>query len=548
MRRKLHQLYLQWITIDARQGRHPICFIDLVFCSGLLIVAILLPVITGRGQIGIHTLSYLYSSQALEIADGRGLGGYYWPPGYPLLITVLTETGISPLRSAWIFSILSYAFSAVLIYLLCLRWTGRRLAFFASIVFCLSPISLKWANIAMPEFLFVATTLLAIVAFDFFFPPSRQKFSLIGSIIVGGLMAVPFWIRYVGISSIFVPLMIGGVYFYLMPQSRKALLICFVVLVSGLFVIFMRNFIGTGTFSGHPIGALPADTFFSALSSMGWYLGVNMVPPLKSFFSQAHHFLAGLMAFAIVLLAVFGLLKPRYSAVFIYPFIYLLLFLWSASHTRIDVVSERFVLPVMPCLWIALCEVGRCLGANIGSGFRLKIVRFVMILVCCINMGYGVSLVLKGCWLPDCNYSPETIAYLQKNVPDQSSIVVNRFGSQLTSCSLEYQIIKIPFDDPFNAGYTKAYGMKSWCRKDAIRLFLERNVDMLVFFMGKMNRDPFLEANAYGAYISQLVKGKAPEVQKIEMLKDGIIVHLVDRRKLASTLAAIETQSSLVPP
>ena len=173
----------------------------------------------------------------------------------------------------------------------------------------------------------------------------------------------------------------------------------------------------------------------------------------------------------------------------------------------------------------------------------LRITRFANIILaflCFIVMVRGFLFIIKGSSLPSVNYSPSTIDYIRKHLPKGTSIAGNRFGYQILAYTLDYEYVEIPFEDPFNSYYTRAYGLELWSRKKAIKVFLEQEVRYVVFFMGEYNEDPFLEVGAYGQYVSSMLTEHLPEIHERSKTPDGILISLVTKEELRSIYDELE--------
>jgi hypothetical protein len=531
-----------WFSDDGESLR----WLDPVGAPVLLLGALLLALVAGRGHMGLTPLSYDYGAQARGMVSGEGWGGGSWPPGYPLLMSIPMRAGCSALRSAWALSVLSYAVAAVCIYLGCRRLANHRYGALASVLFCLSPVSLKWANTATPEMAFVASTLLAMLSCDWLLFPARKRVSFLAAAVVGLIAAVPFWIRYLGIVSAGLAAAALVASMWRAPH-RAVPLVSLATLAVGVVALLVRNVTDVGTLAGHSMATLPGDTFASALGKACWHVAVAYVPTLCAIQeSLTKTALAGVTMTVCLALACAGLLRFRYFVISAYLPCYLLALAWCASHTRIDQMSDRFIVPVLPHLLLALVLLCHHFGRlhRIPSVARLP--RFLLLFAFCVAVEYGSVAVLRGCrGLSDARYSPQTIAGIRNSVAPGTTLAVNRYGAQLRVFTSEYPTVGIPFDDPFNAYYTRALGLKLWQRKDALRVFLEKDVRLVVFFTGPDRDDPYLPVDAYGTYATQLYAGRAPEVERIEHFPDGVLIHLAEREQLIAALRGLDTPNGI---
>ena len=173
-----------------------------------------------------------------------------------------------------------------------------------------------------------------------------------------------------------------------------------------------------------------------------------------------------------------------------------------------------------------------------------KIARFTAILCILFFLGiivYGIRFTVKG-WRPgSCYLSPHTLDWIKAHIPNGTTIAGSRYGSQILAYTLSYRYKQIPFDDPFNAYYTRAYGIKPWTREEALQVFINWDVRYIAFFLGEVRSDPYLEIGAYGDYITSMLSQPFPEIDRIIYLPDGIVIKLAKKEKLLGVLRAIKS-------
>lgn len=115
---------------------------------------------------------------------------------------------------------------------------------------------------------------------------------------------------------------------------------------------------------------------------------------------------------------------------------------------------------------------------------------------------------------------------------------MSRYGVQLAATSLRYHVLSMPFDDPTNDDYTRAYGVVPWTRAAALRTFVQMGVRYVVFFLGRADPEPYLERGWYGSYVGSLVSASLPEVAAMTRLADGIVVTLGPETRLIQMLSS----------
>jgi len=543
----------RWVeACDA--GAPALCRVDGLVAAGVLVLCVLASILCSRGRVGVAPVTYGFVDMARRLqatgsVDGAAfslggvLGPYATPHGYPALMALLMAAGVSGLRAAWAVSVLSYgAAVGSCVYLFARRFLEPVFAAMAVVLFALNPTVLQWSCMGTSEMLYVFLTVLAALAFDRFHckaAGSRAGRGVWSGVLLGVLLGVPFWTRYIGLVM---PLVYGALLLILWVFVPGRRVRCVAALgAAGLVVLalFVRNAVLAGSLWGHPMGAAPGDTFAEALVRSFWNLGLGWCPPLAGVMSRAVKlFVAGCVALGTALTALTALLALRYAGPAVYPAIYLLMLAYSASHTRIDPISLRFVLPVFP--FLAVCVAALC--RNLRMRFRgNRLVPRVLMALAALVTTYiavtGAAAVVKGQRPRHGNYSPLTIAYVMAHVPPGTSIAVNRFGGQMAAYSSAYPSVLVPWDD--NEGYNRAYGLQSWSRRDALRAFIEKDIRYVVFFMGPDNDDPFLQWGSYGNYVASLYAGEVPEAQEIVRLPDGVVVVLAPSPKLTQILSGL---------
>jgi hypothetical protein len=300
----------------------------------------------------------------------------------------------------------------------------------------------------------------------------------------------------------------------------------------------VRNLLASGGLTGHEVGVTAADTFASAMQQAlrefctVWLWSAYHARPIVTNVGGS---------VVLVALALLGLRRFRYALVSALPIVYVVALSLAASRTRIDTISDRYVEPIVPLVVISM--VVAAYTWRVGPWWRYPASRWiggavgVMVLaVVALAVRGGLERVVSGHTPPAANYSPETLAYIRRTIGRGATIAGNRFGKQICATTLDYGYVGIPFDDPFNADYPKAYGVKLWTRDAALEMFRRHDVQHVVFFLGPEAKDPFLDAGAYGEYIGALAKGQLSEIQAVTRLPDGFIVSL--HRAESSTSSA----------
>jgi hypothetical protein len=329
----------------------------------------------------------------------------------------------------------------------------------------------------------------------------------------------------------------------LLPEGRRALLATAALAGLLLAVVPLRNVIATGGPAGHAIGVVSSVTFVTAMSQA-------LRAARTMWFFLAERFRADIVdavtALVLLFAAVFHGRRLRSVPPAAIPLVYLAALAWAASHTRIDRISDRFVMPIFPLIVLGLSGAMFELVTRASSESRprlrgsLKTAAVVLgvplLAVSALAVSRGGALVLTG-FTPFGGYwSPETVRYIKTQIPGGTTIAVSRYGGQLWADTLSYRVHGIPFADPPNDGYTAAYGIEPWTRLRALLAFIENDVSYVVFFLGKAGHEPFVEHGWYGGYVGSLPIASLPEIVEVKRLADGIVISLLPRDRLTELL------------
>lgn len=526
---------------DQQQSSRP-SYSVIIFLLGITIA-----LIAGRLEMGLGATSYEFAHQALKIAAGEGLGDYYqWPPGYAIVTAFLMKLGFAPLRGAWLISIVCTGGAAMMLYQLAHRITNRQGGILAALLFIANAAVLFYgSNSVQSEMLYIFSSL---VALDFLerlcFGTDEKNVGrprIWFAVITGIALALPFWIRYIGILF---PLLGIGVCVILyvkgIPARRIELITTTVVTIIFGGMLMVRNVIFAESVAGHPTSGVPGETFSSAIAEFLWQLGGGLFWKRISPSPILKFAVVTSSASAIVILAAIGMRKLRLFILTSIPIAYMLLLAYVASHTRIDVIGWRFIFPILPFLILPIVLLWYWSATLLDvKPFVRRLSKGVITVFSGITFLSGSAMIVVG--IPSSPaYSHETIEYVTTHVSKGTTIAGSRYGMQLLATTLDYSYIEIPFDDPGNAGYTEAYGVHLWTREKALRTFVEKDVRCVVFFLGSDHEDGFLERGAYGDYVRSLYAGNVPEVSEQIATADGRVIRLVDRDSLTSLVNRIK--------
>ena len=390
----------------------------------LFVGAVVLGLAAARGVFGAKGLAYDFAHQALLIASGRIAETppehLMWPPGYPIAMVPLIWLGIPALRAAWLVSLAAFGATVTMTFLLGRRLSSAALGLGAAVLLLLSADMLERSAMPLSEMLFTASVLAALLAFDGFYVRWRtdgQEISWGRVVTAGFLLATPVYIRYIGVV---VPLLALGFLCMLTLASGKkpapvAVLVLSVAVVVA--VLPLRNVLLGGSATGHPVGAAPADTLWSATSealrllrTMWFFLAERLPRSLVD------------VATALVLtgVALSGTRRARWAVASWVTVVYLAALCWIASHTRIDKMHDRFLLPIVPIMvlavWAALTYAIRAPSTGKLIRGAAVTIAFIAAIAGGVGMSRGLTLVARG-YEPDSDYSPSTVAFIREHVP-----------------------------------------------------------------------------------------------------------------------------------
>ncbi len=171
--------------------------------------------------------------------------------------------------------------------------------------------------------------------------------------------------------------------------------------------------------------------------------------------------------------------------------------------------------------------------ADFFNGARLQLLaRAATVALACFVIVPSVASAMHPPRGDSGHWSPATIAWIRAHLPAGSAVLVNRHGMQLAAVTLDYRIHQVPFINPENGDYDRAYGARQWTRAELLRFAVDHEIRCLIFFLGSDRVDPLLGYGSYGDHVPRLLEGNAPEVADVVQTSDGTVVNLVPVEKL----------------
>jgi len=503
--------------------------------------AVAFGVVAARGTVGAKGLSYDFAHHALLLARGRIADippeHLNWPPGYPIAMAPLIWLGVVPLRAAWIVSLVAFGATVSITFLLGQRLSRTAIGIAGALLLLLNADLLQWSAIPLSEMLCAASILSSLLAFDGLLVrwSAGSEVSRGRAIWTGVALAAPVWVRYIGIV---VPFLTSAYLVVLLAVSRRKPARALLVLISAILVVGMiplRNILMGGHVSGHPVGVLPADTLWSAISETlrgirtTWFFLAERLP------RTGVDVATGLLLIGI---ALWNTRRGRWSVASWLPVVYLCVLCWIASHTRIDKLNARFIVPIVPLVMLtALLGLYDAMSRQ-RVGWLVRTVAagvaVVAVVVGGISVSRGVTLLVRG-YSSDSDHAVATIAYIQQHVPPGVVLAVNE--RQIEAHTLAYREVVMPWVEPGEDSWTQAFGISPWTRAEALRAFLDQHIRVVALFLGPSGDYRWL-AQAYpGDYVAKtMVTESLPEVASVERLVDGIVITLADPPKIEEAL------------
>jgi 4-amino-4-deoxy-L-arabinose transferase-like glycosyltransferase len=346
---------------EDRQKKLLIPLLILVAVTGTLLLLYATP----RG-VGLGFDSVAYISAARNFLHGIGLGrmtclGFkpmtFWPPFYPLVLAFFNLFGLDALVAARLVSALGFGMTVFLAGFLVSRITKNLvfplLASFLIILF--SPI-LRIFSWAMSEALFVPLALGALLFFGEYLEHPRQKYLILGGVLVG----LAILTRFIAIALLAIGILILILDTKSTVGQRIKNILIFVVIACFPIIVWMtRNEIVAHTSTGRKIGLnippmIKFDPFIQQITS--WVL------PVSYTVHRMRLLLIGIFFIALVVSTLIIIVKRKKSLdqlkilllfllyVIIYPLVILTTIVFFTP--SMSVVDERILVPLLVGLLI----------------------------------------------------------------------------------------------------------------------------------------------------------------------------------------------------
>ncbi len=461
------------------------------------------------------------------------------PPGFSILVGILVYIGFPILVASAIITTLAYSISSIFIYLSLSFFYDKNKSFFATIAFLVYLPFIYYSKIAAPEIVGIMVLSGMLYYYLKFIEDENNESNKFSTIFMFGFIAgTMIWIRYANLIYVAIFFIILFVYTFLL--NRKFIKNGFITLAIGTIVtlsMMIRNYISTGDLSGHPANNKMTNEFSVAVVKSFNYLTNNIFKLDNN--SQAIAIVIILFLSLIALFIICTNYKNQKKLFMVLPIAlmpigYLLFFCYVQSTTRVDDVSDRYLLPFyLSILWQIIYIAYYIQGRLDKYKLYTNVLLFgLLAMFTYINLSKA-SVVRK---YDDRDYSPKTLEYMIKNTPKDSVIIGNRYLSQIFMYTLDYRVIAFPFYSQYN----KDYGRKlAWTKKDFLELIVQKDISTIVFFTGPDKKENFFKRNDYGDFIKELLNGNSNLLLETIVLEDGFYMKLQSKGFLLNELSKI---------
>ncbi|MGP0082532.1 MAG: hypothetical protein ACLP0B_02720 [Steroidobacteraceae bacterium] len=516
--------------------------VPLTTLAFLCVIYSLCGVLASRFYLGFGPFSFEMISNAVSFARSHDVQTLFSfsvePIGYALILFPLLSAGLGPLVSALAVTIVGNFLSLALLGLITYEIFERRYrwAVLSCVIYIFQYGILGCYQKLWVESVFTASVLFmywVMLTFWYSARSRRLSFSSIGILSIS--ISLPTYLRYVGIAFI------AAAFIFLLADSllvrartlREALIV--IVLSSMLLVPqFLGNALWARSITGHPVGVTPGYTFPEALWGFLYYTGVYTFVPLPKALPGSLTWLsipyeALLVAFVVcvlIALAFISLYMEKLRFCLFCIVMYIVAFSVAESITRIDNLQFRFIYPIIPLMLIVVISIFyysyyKIPIDRISERIRVGVQYLFGSILCLVLIG---GLVVMGLGIPavqSMNYSPETLAEALKIIPRDATVIISRWGGQLTMFRPDISLVQIPASDAYN----EAYGSKTWDNNTLSNVIRARNIKLMIFFLGRQQGDA-LENGSYGPAIEEAYQGNSPIVASRRRLSDGVILFL----------------------
>lgn len=329
--------------------------------------------------IGVTTDSVTYAAAASAVAWGDGLLGFdgapltIFPPGYPLLLGLVSRAGI-PLASAAIaLNVVAVALTVLLTYALARVSLGSaRQALCATAV-----VSLASATVATHVYLWSEAPFTVICMAVLVLAARALRGGSMSSrtiLTMAMLVSLATTFRYVGVAL--VPLVAWCAWVSVVPRRATRVAWAVALSLAGLVALVARNVaLGSGPLGERYPGSLTAE---GALQSVLTLLGGYVAPPRTTSLALVAGVLVGVLLVGGTWLSWVRRARPM-QAVSLFVVAYWVLVTYGQTAARLDVVTERLGSPAFPAVVVlasfGLLGIARGAVAQLVSAHRASRAR-----------------------------------------------------------------------------------------------------------------------------------------------------------------------------
>jgi hypothetical protein len=472
-----------------------------------------------------------------------------FPPGYPLLIALVSLLGPNAELAMYLVSLASYAFSAVVTYEL-LTHAGHRYSMRLIFGSAWLGFGFVWVYVfnGLSEFSFTLLTLLSLLCISRseMSPEKRQRWI----VLAGTFAAFGFLTRYAGLFFI---ASLGGFFLFRFLRERTKpvfydLMLVAIVPVLAVAATFLRNYLVVGSIHGVP--SYPNDkSWLSVLQSFYWSVSGLLGYSVNDWMNaRIPEMLLTLFIIALVVLLFARRKQFHYEASSVsrlfarghvsisaaYVLVSLAMLSYVAATTRSGAITPRYLIPLIPFCLILLAEVTRGVSTTVRGVVSDKRVALITLAAMVVVFLAGQLAVFREemaklrqvyhyadiSQMLDRPYASDTLRlFLAHTVSAQTPILTNE--SQALGAAARVPALGLSLSP---------YSRYMWTSHEVANLVRRYNVPYVIFFPTWF--DPALPEHSNQIFFRELQAGHPPPWLRLLFSNERIRLYVVERAHL----------------
>lgn len=501
--------------------------------------------ITNHWKFGLSPDSCAYVSCGINMAQGKGLTSNHWnlktgeieqfirlqqPPLYSASIAFLSILGFPPVTAAFFITFTSMLLSPVVVYFIGRILSGNLCGFICGLL-CATTVAYInkgfWAWTEAPYTLLILLAILFYVLSDQSTIIKKEIWFVVGCSL---LLILSFHYRYIGLFAI-VPFGVAMLRKAIEDKANiKPLLIFCIVTIVGIVPIMIINHAYTGSIGGAKRAA-ETNIFWPTLSSgisslITVFFGglIKWQESLQRGNLQAK--IALVYFFGLIAIYIWMVIKNKKSHVILgyvlITFASLVIMRSKTYFDGLDSHGSRLLSPLFPVMTLLAGLVFyKLISVYIKNKNRFVagslIFSFIaMHLVFQSGYAYGraTDYAIIGM-----QKAPETLEWLENNIPQDSKILINYQAKQITPYTKKYHTR--------NISYSKG---SYWKQENFIKHIQSNKSTTWMVFMWHPYKDSRYEITRYGPYVQNLLsKGQNQEFKLAAKLSDGLVFKSIEK-------------------